>query len=115
MTVPTQPPGGLGELTILRQKQQENHSPVIVRYRRDSVVCLFCGRMTGNKHHSPFQCNNDRMLTDKELSLIFEKRHLKCLSCDKVLTEPSMIYLVTQGVLANASEDVWQRDLCIRR
>ena len=68
MTVTKQPPGGLPELTILRQKEQENYSPVIVRYRRDSVVCLFCGRMTGNKHHSTFQCNNDRMLTDKELN-----------------------------------------------
>jgi len=114
MTVTKQPPGGLLELTILRQKQQENHSPVLVRYRRDIVACLCCSRMTANKHHSTFQCNNDRMLTNKELSLIFEKRHLKCLSCGKVLTEPSMIYLVTQGVLANASQDVWQGRLSIR-
>lgn len=106
---------GLPELTVLHHKERENFSPVIVRYRRDSVACLSCGRMTGNKHHSTFQCNHDRMLTDKKLSLILEKRHLKCLFCDKVLSEPLMICLAAEGVLANASEDVWQRDLCIRQ
>jgi len=83
---------GLPELKILVQKELENYFEVVVRYRRGRVACPNCGGMIVKKHDSTFQCKKDRRLRDKKVILILEKRRFKCLSCEKVFTEPDEIF-----------------------
>jgi transposase len=44
------------------------------------------------KHESTFQRKKDRKLRDKIVVLTLEKRRFRCLSCDKVFTEPDEVF-----------------------
>jgi len=83
---------GLPELLILGQVELEDHFEVTVRYRRDKVPCPRCGSVMVKKHESEFQRKKDRKLRDKTVVLTLEKRRFRCLTCNKVFTEPDEVF-----------------------
>jgi transposase len=74
------------------QVELDDHFEITVRYRAEKVGSPGCGSMMVRKHESTFQRKKDRKLRDKIVVLTLEKRHLPCLSCGKVFTEPDEVF-----------------------
>jgi len=83
---------GLPQLKILGQKEMESHFEVTVIYRREEVICPWCGRVATKEHDRRQQYKLDRRLRDKIVLIALIKRRFRCLFCGKVFTEPDEVF-----------------------
>ena len=83
---------GLPQLKILGQKEMENYFEVTVIYRREKVICPWCGKAASKEHDRRPQHKQDRRLRDKVVFLTLIKRRFRCLFCGRIFTEPDEVF-----------------------
>jgi transposase len=83
---------GLPLLSILKQKELDDHFEVTVIYRRENAICPRCGKIASKEHDRRPQSKQDRKLRDKVVFLTLMKRRFRCLWCGKVFTEPDEVF-----------------------
>lgn len=83
---------GLPEVRVVREEETAEEIAVEVMYRGRSALCPRCGQGTPKVHSTKVQRKRDRRLWDKPVFLMLHKRRFRCLSCQKVFSEPDPVF-----------------------